>query len=254
MLVVDTHLHVYPAYDTARFLSAFRRNALSAVPQDTDATAAMVLVEREGSDVFGAWRAGERLPHGVVAEPLDDDALRLRFPDEERVVVLAGRQVACRERIEILGLGCRAGIPDGTPAEDAVKAVLAAQGVPVLAWGVGKWWFRRAAVVNRLLERFGPNRLLMGDTSLRPVFWPEPAPMRRAVRAGRRILAGSDTLPAAGEEAMAGRYVTVLETRCPPSGTVAAWIRRALADPAVPLHRAGRRSSPGEFRRRMRKG
>jgi hypothetical protein len=251
MLVIDTHIHVYPHYDVAAVLSAVRRNARLAVPQDDSFTAALVLVERAETDVFGDWREGRRLPEGVTVNGIDQTALRLAFPDGGRLIVLAGRQIACRERVEVLGLGCQVEIADGTPAEEAIAGIAAAGGVPVLAWGVGKWMFGRARVVRRLLKRFGPAHLLLGDTSLRPVFWPEPMLMRRARRAGRRVLAGSDTLPPAGEERMAGRYVTFLETSCPPGGTVSDWIRGALRNPAVRLGVAGRRNSLREFISRM---
>ena len=252
MLVIDTHIHVYPHYDTDRLLSAFRRNLHAGAPQNSGTTAALVLVEREGTDVFEAWRKGERLPPNVQPETLDESAMRLLFPDGDRVVVLAGCQVACRERIEVLGLGCRVRIADGTAANDAVLQILAAGGIPVLAWGVGKWLFKRAGVVRELLAQFPPSKLLLGDTSLRPVFWPEPRPMRKERLAGRRVLAGSDPLPPAGEEDMAGRYFTLLDTHCPVTGTVAECIRQALRDPSIPVQHAGHRNSLAEFLRRSR--
>lgn len=251
MLVIDTHVHVYPHFDVSTLLSAVRRNARAAVPQDADAVAAIALVERSGTDVFAAWSDGKQLPPGVTVTAVDATALRLSFPDGDRLIVLAGRQVACRERLEILGLGCRAEVADGVPAKDAIASIAAAGGVPVLAWGVGKWMFARSLVVRGLLSRFGPSHLLLGDTSLRPTFWPQPSPMRRARTTGRRVLAGSDPLPPAGEERMACRYVTVLDTRCPPGGTISEWIRGALRDPAVRIHLVGRRSSLREFLARM---
>lgn len=253
MLILDAHVHVYPHYDAARLLSAARRNIARVAPQDRDVTAAIALVERAGTDVFETWRNGERLPSGTHVESLGATVLRLTDAEGRSLAVLAGRQVACRERVEILGLGCRTELPDGVDAATAVDELAAAGAVPVLAWGVGKWLFGRAKVVSALLERFAPDELLLGDTSLRPVFWPEPAPMRRARRAGRRVLAGSDPLPPAGEEEIAGSYVTVLDDVPPPAGSLSEWIRRALRDPSVPLRTAGRRAGIGEFVARMRR-
>lgn len=253
MLVIDTHIHAYPHFNFSRLFDAFFHNVQLALPNAPGTTLAMALVEREGVNQFAEWRSRRNLPPQASVEPLEDNlALRLTLPGPRSLLVLAGRQIACRERVEILGLGCQANIPDGTPAADAVQAVAAAGGVPVLAWGVGKWWFRRAAVVRRLLDRFPPSVLLLGDTSMRPAFWPEPGPMRNGRMAGRRVLAGSDPLPPAGEETMAGRYATQLD--CPPQGseTTSEWIRNALRNPTVPLRPTGQRASLPEFIRRMR--
>jgi hypothetical protein len=79
----------------------------------------------------------------------------------------------------------------------------------VIPWSPGKWYFGRKRVVRRLLDRFGPQRLLVGDTPLRPMGYPEPLLVRHARREGFRVLAGSDPLPFAGEERQLGRYVTL---------------------------------------------
>jgi len=59
-----------------------------------------------------------------------------------------------------------------------------------------------------LLKEFGPQRLLLGDSSLRPLPWAEPLLMRQARREGFAVLAGSDPLPLAGEERFWGRYAS----------------------------------------------
>jgi len=251
-LCIDTHIHVYPHYDVSRLLAAARRNFLRQTADGDGVQYALALVEREGTDVFGDWLAGERLPPDVRATALDATALRLNFADGFALLVLAGRQVACRERIELLGLGCRRVVPDGVSLPEAVEQLRAAGALPVLAWGIGKWLFGRAKTVTELLEKFAPPELLLGDSSLRPVGWPEPLIMRRARKEGRRILAGSDPLPPQSEEVQAGRYCSLLELD--PAGlqdsNLSAYIKDALRNPALPLRSVGKRSSPLEFLRR----
>lgn len=211
-ILIDTHIHIYPHYDTAVLLNALRGRVRHA---RADA-GAILLAERQGVDVFAQWQRGENLPKGVrVAEcgsaAFDDTSIVLRADNEPDVIVVAGRQIACAERIEVLALGTRHTFPDGIPIDNAVAQILAAGATPVLAWGVGKWLGKRKKIVETLLAEASPDTLLIGDSSLRPVFWPTPIPMRRAMRRGFRVIAGSDPLPPQSEAARAGQYANIAE-------------------------------------------
>ena len=241
MLLLDAHVHVYPFYDTGALLaSALERLGTLAAPGDT---LGIVLVEREGMDVFGAWSRGEGLPPRWSATLLDASTVQLRLEGGGTLNVFAGRQVACAERLEILGICTRAPVPDGVPCQEAIDALTADGGAAALSWGVGKWLFHRARVVRQLLAANAPDRLLLCDTSLRPVFWPRPA----AMRAPRAVLCGSDPLPRVGEEPQVGRYACAVPVDLAgpnPSGLLLGALRRGALRPA------GRRSSPVEFLRR----
>ena len=209
----------------------------------------MMLAEREGVDQFARWAEGGA-PAGHAVVPSDATALVLRKPGQPDLVVVSGRQIACAERVEILALATRATFRDGTPAHRAVAECLAAGALPALAWGVGKWFFKRAAVVAALLDAFPAADLAIADPSLRPVFWPAPRPMATAAANGRRVLAGSDPLPAKGEAARIGQYADLaatasLDLAAPLTPQIAALLK------AAPLRRAGRRAGLLEFLRRM---
>ena len=240
-MLLDAHVHVYPDYDRGILLGSALGN-LSAKAKPGDSLA-MVLVEREGVDVFGEWARGEGLPEGWSAKPLDPTAVRLRNQHGGELFVFAGRQIACAERLEILGVCTRAPVPDGVSCAEAIAAVRESGGVPVLSWGVGKWLFKRAKIVQSLLAGNEPSALPLCDTSLRPVFWPRPAAMRGA----RPVLCGSDPLPRSGEEVQAGRYA------CANPVDIAGPNPSALLRDAVvkgPMQPIGRRSSPLEFLQR----
>ena len=125
--------------------------------------------------------------------------------------ILAGRQVVTRERLEVLALTTDADIADGQPIGDVFSRIRDTGGVPVLSWAPGKWFFKRGAIVARLIDQEEPGSFLLGDTSLRPTVWPEPAPMRGAKGLGFSVVAGSDPLPFPGEEKYAGTYATTAE-------------------------------------------
>jgi hypothetical protein len=248
MLIVDTHVHIYPHYDQARLLETALRNLGALRQAETEARLGIALVEREGCDVFGAWAAGVGLPRGAHAERLDATALELTFEQGDKLLVFAGRQVACRERVEILGMLCDAQIADGVSVAEAIEAIIEAEGIPALAWGAGKWMFKRKSVVERLMRDNSAERLLIGDTAMRPVGWSESRIMRRERLVGRRVLAGSDPMPSgAGQEMFVGSYATRIESERKAEESVSNWLRRALFDPSASIERVGRRRGLAQF-------
>ena len=206
MVIADTHVHLYPSYDTVRLLDGLHARLSALAP---GAVQAAFLTEGKGfrafddlSGRFGAWTVEPSPEPGCLLATCDDDA---------EMYIVAGRQIVTRERIEILALATSEMIADGQIAHATVNAVLEAGGVPVVAWAPGKWFFGRGKIVASLIESCDPGQLAVGDTILRATCWAEPLLMRAARRRGCTVLAGSDPLPFAGEEVRAGTYATVLE-------------------------------------------
>ncbi len=252
--IADTHVHFHPAHRLGkaclRAESQLRRLAESAGAPA--AARVLLLTEGAGHQAFADLRAGRLRPerHEVRVSPGDEpEALRMRVGDAE-LHVLAGRQVVAAERIEILALAVDAAIPDGRPLAEIVQRVCDAGGVPVLGWAPGKWMFRRARVVAALLRQYGPETLLLGDTSLRPLGWGEPGLMRAARARGYRVVAGSDPLPIPGDDAVMGSYASLFEAPFDPARPVAA-VRAALVDPVLLPRTLGRRGSAAAVARRL---
>jgi len=244
-LIADTHIHLYPAHDAGRLIAgAYDR--LKAHASGADAIIMLCLTEGAGHAYFDRLREGAHgLPGSFRVDPTGDPAaLRVHLPGGA-LLILAGQQIVTRERMEVLSLASTEPIPDGLPAAEVVPRVLAAGGVPVLAWAPGKWMFKRAEVVRQLLQLFGPEQLLLGDSSLRATGWPEPRAMRE-----RKTLAGSDPLPFAGEEEQAGRYAVRLQADVDPEHPASS-LGKALLDPSRPVQRIGARNAPWLLARRM---
>ncbi len=245
-VLIDSHVHFYPSYDAAKFFSAFR----GAMRRAGAETGAMTLCEREGVDFFGEWAAGRALPPGWSVARAEEAAVLLAGPDGKAdVVVAAGRQTACAERVEIVALGTRIAPPDGTSAADAVLSANDRGALAALAWGVGKWLFSRAKVVDGLLRRFPVRELAIGDTSMRPTFWPAPAAMRREKAAGRRVLHGSDPLPPAFEAARPGQWADLADARFDADRPILPQLLSMLCE--APMRPVGHRAGPLQFVRRM---
>jgi hypothetical protein len=244
-LLVDGHVHVYEAFDRTRFLDGaaanFRRAAadLGLAPR-SDIAGCLMMTERPVHHVFRAFRAeadGDRPPSAApwrFQRTGEAESLLARRPDGETLLILAGRQVETREKLEISALACDLEFPTGLPFGEALNAVLNSPAVAVLPWGFGKWWSSRGRMIEAALEQGGTGRLFLGDNSGRPTLYPTPRIFGDA--AARRIwnLPGTDPLPFESEEARCGAFGFILEAAfedARPAETIRACIRELNAQP-----------------------
>lgn len=238
-VVADTHIHLYPCYDRNRALAQLQ-SSLQGIDQSAYHLA--FLAERFDCSVFSELASAEQSGAWRVQKISNQDNVLLLESQDTALYLFAGRQIVTRERIEILALTTDTRIPDGLTAPETVESVLREGALPVLAWAPGKWMFTRKQVVKDLLTRFAPDELLLGDTSLRPTIWPEPFLMREARKKGFKIVAGSDPLPFAGEEAMMGRFVTTVSGNFDPNLPVDS-VRDLFRRSESGFRREGRRCS-----------
>ncbi len=200
--LIDTHVHIYPEYDPSLVFNAFRDNVI----RSKSSCGVMMLTERSGTNMFETWTLGKNLPPGTDVVVSDETSILLKNKGAPDVVVVSGRQIECRERVEILALGTTHIFENGIPVSEAVREALCVNCLPVLAWGLGKWMFKRSRIVRKILDEFSPDQIVIGDTSLRPSFLPAPAIMKKAAAAKYKIVAGSDPLPGSDEAMRVGQY------------------------------------------------
>lgn len=187
--------------------------------------AVILLAERAGYDAFSLLAA--------ELQSADRDALWYdRGP--KPILIVAGRQIITKERLEILGLATRAPIPDGLPAEEVLKRLHADDALAVLPWGVGKWLGHRGQIVKTLMASAAPGRLFLGDNGGRPGWWPVPQ-----FSGILPILAGSDPLPLAHSADAIGRFGSRIQASLDPSQPLTS-LKRALRDPATRITSYGR--------------
>lgn len=255
--VVDAHVHIHPCYQPDELLSNAHKN-LSAVQVSRVSPEGRVLfllmTECAGDDCFGALydRAqgrdgGQSLPlRQWRARPTDEEGSVLAASGGRELFIVGGRQVACREGLEVLLLGTTRRLPDGLPIRE-VLAETASWSVPrVIPWGPGKWFFRRGRLLNELVDEFRSPTLFLGDEGGRPVFWGYPQHFGRAARLGVRDLPGTDPLPFAHDVSKVGRMgfrVDIDLDRARP----AASLLRALRQPSTTLERFAVLESPLRF-------
>ena len=209
-IVADTHVHLYDAYDLATALRTLSEN-LGRL--DAEAARFGFLTERGECDFFRRLADdGARILKNVFAVRLLPEGGILELSGNgPPLFLVAGRQIATVERLEVLALATPARFPDNRTVIETVRGVLDAGGVPVLTWAFGKWLGARGRVVRAAVDAFQPGELLLGDSSLRPIGWPEPRPIRRGLARGLGLVGGSDALPVAGEERHLGAFGSVFD-------------------------------------------
>jgi hypothetical protein len=249
--IIDGHLHLYPRYDMARAANGLLENLGKLIsPSGRANTVFMGLLAESQSCRFyqELLKLGAPCHYGpfkLVAGP-DEGAITLLKHDRIQGYLIAGRQIVTAEKLEILALGRDVSVKDGLSAEDTLQAIRAQNAVPVLSWSPGKWFFGRGKRIQNLIETQSPGSFLIGDTGLRPTFWPLPRLMKMASRLSYKIIGGSDPLPIAGEECWIGTYGMTVTAPFNPEKPAES-LRRLLADPTSPFKPVGRRTPPLAF-------
>ncbi len=246
--IVDTHFHLYPCFDIIRAFLTLSSNLtrLSGETGPSESTVrAAIVIDRDDTNTY------ERIADGSLPLPdrwarsLDSVPGAIRIDDAEArpLFFFPGRQILTAERIEILALLTTRSIPGGAPSVETVTNVSEAGGIPLIPWSAGRWIGDRGRLIRSLLERRADSGLILGDTSLRPSFFPRPAIMRAAEQNGTTVLAGSDPLPVPGEELCGGSYASYFSDTLSPDDPSTS-IRKILSDTNGPFRSIGRRSNP----------
>jgi hypothetical protein len=198
-LRADTHVHFHPCFEEGPFLNA-AADSLSADSWTGGLVgAALCLTESHGDNWFA------RLAHLEEGDELEGTQWRLFKTAEEnsvvvvdkrerKLAVIAGRQIVCREKLEVLALGYRELPEDGQPIRDVLCEVDQAGAVPVLPWGFGKWTGDRGKVVQKLIVD-PPCGFAIGDNGGRLAMLGEPELFAIARDKGFCILPGTDPFP-----------------------------------------------------------
>ncbi|UWQ21578.1 hypothetical protein [Jannaschia sp. W003] len=246
----DTHVHLHRGVDPARCLDAAAGHM----------GAEGVLFVLEAPGCTGVEALPPRAGAWSIRPTAEAITRRASRADGACLWLIGGRQVVARGGLEVLSLGAAAG-EDGGPLEATMAEIVAAGGLAVLPWGVGKWTGARGRAVAALVEEGAPPPdTFLADSGVRPALLPRPALLRRAERHGWRVLAGTDPLPLPGEERKPGRFGIRLPHAPDPArpfASVAAMLRAQEGSPPTygrleSLPRALRQQVAMQLRKRRR--
>lgn len=215
--VIDSHVHIYDCFELSEFLLGAWNNFSAAARLygfDQPLIRVLMLAETSRDHWFQKIAASigeestDTLPSAGTwrfdAVPGDPCAVLASGSRDEKLLLIAGRQIVTKDNIEILALGTREVVTDGLPLMDVVNSLRDQDALTVVPWGVGKWLGRRGRIVRELVANTQSSGLFLGDIIGRPAFWPRSRIFRNAEAAGFKVLPGTDPLPLESEAARAG--------------------------------------------------
>lgn len=208
MLVADTHVHVYPAYQAAAALTAAYDQLNKLCHRPTTFHAGLFLTERNDCQFFSDLQSNQRVPSGFRVETTGEPEVLALWHEQRniRLLIFAGSQIVTSEGIELLCLVSTRTVASGLPAGQTLDLIRKDGGIPVVSWAPGKWWFNRGRVIQTIITSHKNHPLLFGDTIMRANGYPAPGLMKQARRAGIPVVAGTDPLPFRGDEFVMGTY------------------------------------------------
>jgi len=179
---------------------------------------------------------GGRIPDWKLEAVEERDSILAIRSDGVRLLLVAGVQLVTTEGLEVLGVAASPEPCEKRPLEETLELVRDAGGLPILAWGFGKWWGRRAKVVLEALRTEDPSGLFVSDSGVRPNLSTRPRLLQLSRKLGFRNLPGTDLFPVAGDEQRAGSFGSYVPMRLS-SGTPLAdlldQLRSAGTDPKM---------------------
>jgi len=238
ILFVDAHVHIHGCFACERFFDAAAANFAQAkadLPAGGDVYGAIMLTEGADDDRFEALaNGGAATGAWQIAATSEAVSLVASRPGVPPIFVIAGRQIATAERLEVLALGTRARPPDGSPLSETLAVLAASDALAVIPWGFGKWSGRRGRYLTRLFAEPAGSPLYAGDNGGRPGAFLRPKLLAFAEGHGKLVLPGTDPLPFPGEIGKVGRYGFVAELefdRTRPFASLRRWLERQQTSP-----------------------
>ena len=217
VVLIDSHVHFYSCYDLPRLFDSAHENFCKQANELGSAVfdSVLLLTESAGHNCFSSicdrnWaQPNDKLGHWRIFPTGEPYSVVLKNNAQDRIFLIAGRQIETSERIEVSALFTDRMFTEGRSLKETVFEISETSALAVLPWGVGKWLGQRGRILAKVIDAH-PTSVLLGDNGSRPVFWPRPKPFALAERLGVKILAGSDPLPIPGDEKRIGSFGFVL--------------------------------------------
>ncbi|NEO18595.1 hypothetical protein [Moorena sp. SIO4A5] len=258
LILIDSHVHLYNCFDIDQLLTSawgnFQRFSGEAGDQE-NFQAVLLLTEIEHqkwykkladlADNNNQSRVSQGKPW-MFHRTQEDFSLYTCNALGQGIFLIAGRQIVTAENLEVLALITDQNLEDGLPLDVTIKAILSAEGIPILPWGVGKWIGDRGQLLYKLLEDRNFPKLFLGDNGGRPVFWSRPVLFTQAEKKGWRILPGSDPLPLASEFCRPGSFGFTIQGSLS-SEKPGKDIKEMLLNPMTPIQAYGSLENPWRF-------
>ena len=215
-ILLDAHVHLHRCFDPAGFLDSARANFRAAARRTALSGRIGCLWLTDAPEERSFRRLGQgvgnrRIGGWSLSETSEPTSLMAHHESGDTLLLLAGRQISTRERLEVLALGSQLDFPSGRSLGDTIADVRESGAIAVIPWGFGKWWFRRSRLLAATLASSPTRGLFIGDNAGRPRVIPRSPLFELAASRGIYNLPGSDPLPLSWEIRKPGRLGCVLE-------------------------------------------
>jgi len=257
--MVDGHVHIYDCYDLEKFFATAVKNLEhyynSLYSNGSPLAKILLLTEGKTNDFFSQLKNNAGFPNTSgyrFRKTKENVSITLAKGKEAQCCVLRGRQIVTRENLEVLAIASNQTIEDGLPVEIVIEKLIEKHELAVLAWGFGKWFFKRGKIIKNLIETFRSPYLLLGDNSGRPASWPVPGLFERARALNIPLINGSDPLPFKEEVYKVGSYGFSVEGDFDP-GEPAKSLWNILISPGTKIDFFGQRDRAVSFVKRQSK-
>ena len=263
MILIDTHVHLYQSQYLNQLLyrahGNFKNTAKVIARKKHECDGVLCLTQTaksltfkqlldityskaEFSDNMGDWRVDITKEKVSLAMHAFSETA-----DPYVVYLIGGQQIVSNEKLEVLSLANQLHISDGMSLQETLYAIAESGGVPIIPWGVGKWFGKRGGVVKRLIKRDPDVRFFLGDNLARPKCWPYVHLFNMARKRGIEILNGSDPLNFTSELIKPGSFGVAFPYAHLDPQRPAAKIKQLLLDRQQPKRNYGTPQSFGSF-------
>lgn len=235
MLLLDGHTHLHDHVQPDVFLQATYVN-LHRLSESINAVrkfqAVLCLADFSGAEGFVRLQSAAtdgKLKNWRVLETGEGHSLGFVNASGDKLWVVAGRQLITDEKIEVMALGTAQPLPDSLLLFDTIDAIRANAALPILPWGVGKWWGKRGELVKSALATYG-SEIILGDNGGRPRCW-RPRLLARARKNGIPVVPGSDPLRVKSDCLRSGCFGLLLDEQID-ERYPAVWIQKKIFERA----------------------
>ena len=217
MILADAHVHIYDCFDLEQFFDAALLNFRTEVgrQQEELQNCLFFLLLTEGPQQNWFQKVSSQAEAGniqfgkwFVQQTTEKICLLVchdSYPDA-KIYLVAGHQIETIEKLEVLALFSDCFFENGMSLENTVENIKNKGAIPGIPWGTGKWFGKRGRILRNFLKQSQGDGIFIGDSGVRPVFWPTPDLFHFAKSKGVMILPGSDPLPIQRDSQRVGSF------------------------------------------------
>ncbi|HSR18390.1 MAG TPA: hypothetical protein VLM39_09915 [Ignavibacteriaceae bacterium] len=132
ILLIDAHVHIHESFIINQFLNSAWENFNNAARNYFDIkkfTAILLLTESSGVNQFSILKERSRESNSQKNNEWsfhltqEENSIIAAKNEEQKIIIIAGRQIVTKERLEVLGLGIINGIEDKGNIQEVINNI-----------------------------------------------------------------------------------------------------------------------------------